>query len=89
MFSMRRRKWFQVHQKRNIVIIPRRIQPTDDPADDLIRRLRATGGRGQGGRLKAEAADEIERLRAEIAAFQAVGRLVRRLRVAAERRNPQ
>lgn len=31
---------------------------------DLIRRLRATGGKGQGGPLKWEAADEIERLSA-------------------------
>jgi len=30
---------------------------------DVVKRLRATGGKGQGGKLKWEAADEIERLR--------------------------
>jgi len=30
---------------------------------DIIERLRATGGKGQGGQIRAEAADEIERLR--------------------------
>ncbi len=35
-------------------------------ADELVRRLRATGGKGQGGPIKAAAAKEIERLRLEI-----------------------
>lgn len=38
-------------------------QTTNDP---LVRRLRATAGGGQGGPLKTEAANEIERLRAAI-----------------------
>ena len=37
---------------------------SDKTTIDLVRRLRATGGKGQGGQIKAEAADEIERLRA-------------------------
>jgi Lar family restriction alleviation protein len=39
---------------------------TENQTIDLMRRLRATGGKGQGGQIKAEAADEIERLRAQI-----------------------
>ncbi len=35
---------------------------------DIVQRLRATGGNGQGGQIKAEAADEIERLRAALLA---------------------
>jgi hypothetical protein len=34
-----------------------------NPTTDLLRRLRATGGKGQCGPLKAEAANEIERMR--------------------------
>lgn len=37
---------------------------------DIVERLRATGGKGQGGPLKAEAADEIERLRERCEAYK-------------------
>jgi hypothetical protein len=38
---------------------------------DIMERLEATGGKGQGGPLKKEAADEIRKLRAIIASAQA------------------
>jgi hypothetical protein len=41
---------------------------------DIVERLEATGGKGQGGPLKKEAADEIRKLRAIIASAQAVTR---------------
>ncbi len=37
---------------------------------DIVDRLRATGGNGQGGKIRAEAADEIERLRALLGKYQ-------------------
>jgi hypothetical protein len=37
---------------------------------DIVERLEATGGKGQGGPLKKEAADEIRKLRAIIASAQ-------------------
>lgn len=36
-----------------------------DHKTDIVERLLATGGKGQCGPLRAEAADEIKRLRAE------------------------
>jgi len=36
---------------------------------DIVQRLRATGGKGQSGPIRAEAADEIERLRSALEAL--------------------